>query len=173
MNDLKVTCFQSALNYGGLWLKYRSPRPYRNIKKILWILTYKKCIRLDCVEEGLDERCYEPHDVAPCRVLVLKLAEVPGDRSRWTGSIRGGRLNQAEQQQHSKAERSSVTQPTPAPRRCTLPLTCRWHQWGNVGENTCGRKSPWSTTSARWSGNKTEKNDKCNDQDMMRRNNYT
>lgn len=93
-------------------------------RKMLWTLTYRKFIRLDCVEEGLDERCHEPHRVAPCRVLVLRLAEVQGDHSWWTGSIRGGRLGQAEQQQQrSEAGRSSVPQPTPDP--CTLPLACR------------------------------------------------
>lgn len=77
--------------------------------KIALTLTLRKRIRLDCVEEGLDERCHEPRDAAPRRVLVMRLAEVLGDHSWETGSAGGGRLKQAEQQQPSK----TVTLPTP------------------------------------------------------------
>lgn len=81
-------------------------------------------MRLNCVEEGLDESCHEPRDTVPRRVLVMRLAEVLGDHSWRTGSVGGGRLKQAEQQQPSKTECSSVTLPTKAHHCCTQFRAC-------------------------------------------------
>lgn len=117
------------------------PQDLFDYRKIALTLTLRKLIRLDRVEEGLDESCHEPRDTVPRGVLVMRLAEVLGDHSWRTGSIGGGRLKQAEQQQPSK----TVTLPTPAHHCCTQSHACTWHQWVNPGENRCvwvGRGGP-------------------------------
>lgn len=148
------------------------PQDLFDSRKIALTLTFRKLIRLDCVEEGLDESCHEPRDTVPRRVLVKRLAEVLGDHSWRTGSIGGGRLKQAEQQQPSK----TVTLPTPAHHCCEQSHACTWHHWVNSGENrwVCvWWGSPQSTKSTRYSRNKTKKKDKCNYRVMMKQNHDT
>lgn len=86
-------------------------------------LTLRKGVRLDCVQEGLDQSCDETLNVVlRCCALVLGLAETLRGHSCRTGSVWRDRLGQAEPQQqysYTGPECASAALPPPTPHTLT------------------------------------------------------
>lgn len=122
---LNVMCHVCPV--GSLWVGRQSSVHQRFRMFAQWVilttLTFRKGVRLDCVQEGLDQSCHESHNgVLPCWVLVLGLGEALWGSGSWTSSAWRGSLSQAEpQQQHSYTgpEHCSAALPPPTPHTLT------------------------------------------------------
>lgn len=128
-------------------------------------LTFREGLRLDCVQEGLDQGWHETHAGVLLCALVLGLGEAQRCDGCRTGSLSRDGLGQAQPQEHHSNNGSERSAAAPPPPPTSHTLTQRHvYRWDSAGRQKTGsqKRSPHGTSSVFWynwkQGKKKKKN---------------